>query len=71
METLDGGELMSGLLSAAEKHLCLLAEDGDVPVSVERYYVGLAFTYGVAVDRIAELSGVPIVRVRAHLMGGG
>ena len=62
---------MSGLVAAAEKHLVLLAEDVDAPRSVERYYVELAYTYGVGVDRISELSGVPVVRVRAHLVGGG
>lgn len=62
--------MSEGLAGAAEKHLRLLADDGDAPRSLERYYVGLAFTYGVAVDRISELSGVPVTRVRAHLTGG-
>lgn len=54
---------------AAEKHLRLLADDVDVPESLERYYYRLAVDYGIDADRVAELSGRPLVRVR-RLIGG-
>lgn len=59
----------SGLKHAAEKHLRLLADDIDVPESLERYYYKLAFDYGVPTGRIAALSGRSLARVHG-LIGG-
>ena len=59
----------TGLVDAAEKHLRLLADDTDVPESLERYYYRLAFDYGVPAGRIAELSGRSLARVHG-LIGG-
>jgi hypothetical protein len=58
-----------GLTGAAEAHLRLLADDHDVPVSLERYYFRLAADYGVSAGRIAELSGRSLARV--HRVIGG
>lgn len=59
-----------GLAGAAEEHLRLLADDGDVSESLERYYFKLAFDYGVPTGRISELSGRSLARVHG-LIGGG
>jgi len=53
-------------LSAAADHLKLLrADPGQAPL-----YVGLAYKYGVEVDQIVELSGIPIERVRSLILEG-
>ena len=57
----------NGLVRAAEKHLCILRERQAVE---SEQYVRLAFTYGLEVDRIAELSGLTIERVRSILTAG-
>ena len=51
-------------LSAAADHLKLLRfDDGQAPL-----YVALAYKYGVEVDQIVELSGVPLERVRRMIL---
>jgi hypothetical protein len=52
----------------AERFLILLRDDRDRTRSLERYYVKLAFGYGVPVDDIARLSGIEITKVRALLL---
>jgi hypothetical protein len=53
----------------AETFLRLLRDDKDKSVATEAYYVRTAAGYGVTVERIAELSGIPLNRV-AVLMEG-
>lgn len=55
------------LAGHAEKFLRMLAEDTDRPRSLERYYVKVAFSHGVTVQRIAELSTIPLERVQVLL----
>lgn len=62
-------ESTRGLVRAAEKHLELLADDPDHTESLDKYYVVHAFGYGVEIDRISELSGIPVPRVRSLLVG--
>ena len=52
----------------AERFLLLLKEDEDRTRTLERYYVKLAFQYGVDVYRIASLSGLPLERVQILLL---
>jgi hypothetical protein len=52
----------------AERFLLLLKDDEDRSRSLERYYVKLAFQYGVPVDQIAHLSGMPLERVQILLL---
>ena len=51
----------------AEKFLKLLSQDPDRTRSLERYYVKVAFKHGVTVQRIAELSTIPLERVQILL----
>lgn len=60
----------SGLIGAAETHLRLLRDDTDRTESLDRYYVQSAHEHGVGSARIAELSGIPLERVRSLLAGG-
>ena len=52
----------------AERFLLLLKEDVDRTRSLERYYVKLAYQYGVPVTRIAELAGLQLERVQILLL---
>jgi hypothetical protein len=52
----------------AERFLVLLREDGDRTRSLERYYVKLAYQYGVEVPDIVKHSGLPIDHVQALLL---
>lgn len=59
----------TGLAAAAEKHLELLKEDTDRIESLDRYYVDLAFKYGLDVQTISDRSGIPVEGVRRLLVG--
>jgi DNA-directed RNA polymerase specialized sigma24 family protein len=52
----------------AERFLILLRDDADRTRNLERYYVKLAYGYGVPVDDIARLSGINIAAVRTLLL---
>lgn len=52
----------------AERFLILLREDVDRTRSLERYYVKLAFQYGVEVPDIVKHSGLPLERVQILLL---
>jgi hypothetical protein len=52
----------------AERFLILLREDGDRTRSLERYYVKLAYQYGVEVADIVKYSGLPTGHVQTLLL---
>lgn len=52
----------------AERFLLLLKEDPDRTHALERYYVKLAYQYGVPVDRIATLAGLHLEHVQTLLL---
>lgn len=52
----------------AERFLVLLKDDEDRTRALERYYVKLAYQYGVPVDDITRLSGIALDRVRSLLL---
>lgn len=59
---------ISSLQFAAETYLRILRDDPDRSESLEAYYVRLAVGYGIGVERIAELTEIPLNRV-ARLLG--
>ena len=58
-----------GLLDAAREHLRLLRVAHERQTFSDRYYVSMAFSYGLTTDEIADVSGIHIDRVRAILAG--
>ena len=59
----------NGLTAAAETHLNLLRQERITLARQDRYYVGLAFKYGVTVPEIAERSGLAVSDVQQLLVG--
>ena len=59
----------NGLTAAAETHLNLLRHERATLARQERYYVGLAFQYGLTVPEIAERSGLAVSDVQQLLVG--
>lgn len=55
----------------AERFLLLLRDDEDRTHALERYYVKLAYTYGVEIENIARLSGIDLAAVRELLLEEG
>jgi len=53
----------------AENYLRILNADPNPTLATEIYYVTLAARYGVPLERIAELTGLPLNRV-SILIGG-
>lgn len=53
----------------AATHLGLLREAHERMERDDRYYVSLAFTYGLTVDQVVSLSGLSLPRVR-QILGG-
>lgn len=51
----------------AERFLILLREDPDRTRNLERYYVKLAYQYGVEVHDIVKHSGLPLAHVQTLL----
>lgn len=58
----------TALAFTAERFLIILRDDADRTRSLERYYVKIAFQYGVPVQRIVELTGMPLERVQILLL---
>lgn len=70
-EVIGGTAMQSmGRVAAAEEQLELLSSNSRRTVELDRYFVVLAFVYGVEVDRISELSGISGEGVR-RILGGG
>lgn len=57
----------TGRLAAAREHLELLRADHERQRVQDRYYVRLAYIYGIPVEEIALTSGLPSPAVR-HLL---
>ena len=53
----------------AENFLRILSADPDHTVAVETYYVATAARHGVALERISELTGIPLNRVAIIVNG--
>lgn len=58
----------TALAFTAERFLLILKDDPDTTRTLERYYVQIAYKYGVEVERIAHLSGIPVATVRELLL---
>ncbi|WP_104128208.1 hypothetical protein [Cryobacterium sp. Y57] len=59
----------NGLTAAAETHLNLLRQERVTLARQDRYYVDLAFKYGVTVPEIAQRSGLTVAAVQSILVG--
>ena len=72
LDLTSGGTLQmstNGLSAAAETHLNLLRQERTKLDRQDRYYVGLAFQYGLTVPQIAERSGLTVTAVQELLVG--
>ncbi|MBN9210736.1 MAG: hypothetical protein BGO45_10705 [Microbacterium sp. 71-36] len=47
----------------AENYLRILRTDPNPTIVTETYYVSIAARHGVSLERIAELTGIPLNRV--------